>query len=412
MSVVLIYLEPVNTDPVLSPKKKRSSTASKPEKKPTSKSSRGRLTITRSTPSEIPPLHLPEPVQTTEINLEDLPPKTPAAEAIFSPPSTEPSSSQPETKDTPPPGDINQSDQTGLGTRPSRRARPQVSYKEPSLNTKMRRPGKELVDAVVTNRRTSVEPTSAMKRESGESSSTWKPLTTTSAKSTEDMEVGSPLREKLGRRDGSQATENAPEPPKLNSSAASSAISALISATSTKRKTQNASSSSTNEAQNTSSKAQTETSQQGNLAKATEKAAKPEEKDSLAIFDFTDSSPNDPPLSRARDLAKAGKNARRHSALPASSSTSSSAEDKEAYTKAKDNGILPSLGSRVGSNGAIRSTSTSSLNRSSSTSSKLSSAKEKKTSASTSTSTSTQVDAQTGNLRAERAASRRKSMMI
>ncbi|KAM7208666.1 hypothetical protein V8F20_001089 [Naviculisporaceae sp. PSN 640] len=47
--------------------------------------------------------------------------------------------------DTPPPSDI---DSNGEATRPSRRARPAVSYAEPSLRVKMRRPTKELFDAV------------------------------------------------------------------------------------------------------------------------------------------------------------------------------------------------------------------------------------------------------------------------
>lgn len=55
--------------------------------------------------------------------------------------------------DTPPPADISAQGETARG---SRRNRAVVSYAEPSLNTKMRRPGKELVDAVTDSRRSSV----------------------------------------------------------------------------------------------------------------------------------------------------------------------------------------------------------------------------------------------------------------
>lgn len=47
--------------------------------------------------------------------------------------------------DTPPPADISTN---GEASRPSRRARPAISYAEPNLRDKMRRPTKELFDAV------------------------------------------------------------------------------------------------------------------------------------------------------------------------------------------------------------------------------------------------------------------------
>lgn len=50
-----------------------------------------------------------------------------------------------ESHDTPPPADINS---RGEAARPSRRARSQVSYTEPNLRDKMRRPSKQLVSAV------------------------------------------------------------------------------------------------------------------------------------------------------------------------------------------------------------------------------------------------------------------------
>lgn len=75
-------------------------------------------------------------------------PETPANLDIFSPSSSQPSTTRAESRDTPPPSDL------GLGTegqRPSRRARGSVSYAEPNLRDKMRRPTKELVDAVVVD---------------------------------------------------------------------------------------------------------------------------------------------------------------------------------------------------------------------------------------------------------------------
>ncbi|KAF2273207.1 uncharacterized protein EI97DRAFT_384069 [Westerdykella ornata] len=399
--------KPVNTDPVLSPKKHKSSSA-KPEKKaPGLKTNRGRLTITRTNAPEIPPIPLPAPTPVAEIQPEPLPPKTPAVVDIFSPHSDKPSTSRPETKDTPPPADLNSNDQTG---RPSRRARPQVSYKEPSLNTKMRRPGKELVDAVVaTNRRSSVEPTSTVKREPEEHNSGWKRLPSVQGHESEAAEAGSPLREKLGRRDATQQGDTAPDPPRLNSSAASNAISALISATSTARRKTTAVSSAAPETHNVPAPVASKplTAPDGGARATAEKT------DDLAIFDFTDSSPNDPPLSRQRaDLAKGLKTGRRHSSVPASSST----EERLSGSKIKRDEITRPSHSRSGSSSGIRSTSANKLPQADS----RTGSKDKQPSGPPSG--ASQPDLQpsdeaisTASLRgerAERAASRRKSMML
>lgn len=92
---------------------------------------------------------LTEPLlQALEVQPE---PETPAGLDVFSPMSSQPSTAQAESRDTPPPSDI------GSGTeahRPSRRARASVSYAEPNLRDKMRRPTKELVDAVVREDKT------------------------------------------------------------------------------------------------------------------------------------------------------------------------------------------------------------------------------------------------------------------
>ena len=77
----------------------------------------------------------------------DLPPKTPAGLDLFSPTSTEPSV---RSNAQPPEMAITTSVEDVLGNagRGSRRARAAVSYAEPNLRDKMRRPGKELVTAV------------------------------------------------------------------------------------------------------------------------------------------------------------------------------------------------------------------------------------------------------------------------
>ena len=211
-------------------------------------------------------LAAPEPVPVAEINLDSLPPKTPAADADFSPPSTEPSTSRPDNKDTPPPGDVSSGNQTGQAGRPSRRARPQVSYKEPSLAVKMRRDGK-MADAIVpqTDRRTSVEvklaPLTtgrvAIKREIGE----------------EEAEAGSPLRQKLDRRENASP----PELAQTNPCTTSKAISALIDQTSTANR--RASSNFVAKSSDEPASQRVETGEPVIKEEATEK-------DNLAIFDL------------------------------------------------------------------------------------------------------------------------------
>ena len=77
-------------------------------------------------------------------------PETPAPPPLdlLSPTSTEPSVRQEGRGDTPPPPDLGPDSGTGSFGRASRRSRGSVSYAEPSLRDKMRRPTKELVDAV------------------------------------------------------------------------------------------------------------------------------------------------------------------------------------------------------------------------------------------------------------------------
>ncbi|KAF2704794.1 hypothetical protein K504DRAFT_415997 [Pleomassaria siparia CBS 279.74] len=418
--------KPVNTDPVLSPKKQRSSAASKPDKKAsvTTKSSNGRLTITRKPMQDVPPLHIPiEQPDIVEVNLDSLPPKTPAADMIFSPPSTEPSTQRPDNKDTPPPGDF-VSGQAGLDTRPSRRVRAQVSYKEPALNVKMRRPGKELVDAVqLPEKKMGVEPQVGLpsgrvsfQLGPGESNTAWNQVPSTSVRNAGE-EVGSPLREKLDRREGGQGLDSGAiiEPPKLNSSAASNAISALLNASSSRRRTIT-----TVEPESKSQQTVPKTNEPADLRAP---ATKSEEKDNLAIFDFTDSSPTD--TKPRSDLQNPVKPSRRHSTIV---STSSTLETRriDLEPRSRTNGTAPSLHARTESGGgsAVRSASTSSSSKS--TLSSRGSVKERRPSTALLTSQSVtdlkvavpdgpvpHISSRgTGTLRAERAASRRKSMMM
>lgn len=428
-------VEPVNTDPVVSPKKQRSSLQEKPGKleKPTAKArNRPRLNITRNTASDLASIPMPEPVPTAEIVLDSLPPKTPAADTIISPPSTEPSTQRPENKDTPPPGDLSSADQTGQAGRPGRRARPQVSYKEPSLNVKMRRPDAKLVDAVV-DRRTSVEahnpPSTVAKREAnGEIA--WKPVSAVSTSAVEEEpETGSPLRQKMDRRDQDAKASTEPEEP----SATSKAISALINETSTARRKM-AASTTKPATESTAAKAEDIPVPADTSAAKSE----PQAKDNLAVFDFTDSPPAEAATiqrMRVSEVAKAARSARRHSAMPAPGASSGPEERRS--EKEKPEGALPLLHKRTGS-GSAKSSNTLSLARSSSTngaargtsSARTVGVKDKKLTGVSGVSDSAGAsepkakgddvaeakvrdrERETSALRAERAASRRKSMML
>lgn len=79
----------------------------------------------------------------------DRPPKTPVTDLdLFSPTISDPSEPRPDLQDTPPPPDLDPDSATGSFGRGSRRSRGSVSYAEPNLRAKMRRPTKELIDAV------------------------------------------------------------------------------------------------------------------------------------------------------------------------------------------------------------------------------------------------------------------------
>lgn len=94
------------------------------------------------------PIHVPgpEPVS-APVEAIEIEPETLSSEApeLPVPDSPEPTVPLEEARDTPPPADISS---RGEISRPSRRARAAVSYAEPNLRDKMRRPTKQLFDAV------------------------------------------------------------------------------------------------------------------------------------------------------------------------------------------------------------------------------------------------------------------------
>jgi hypothetical protein len=92
---------------------------------------------------EIPSLPEPTPPVVTIIP-ESCEPNTPGL-ALISPDTPDRSAPREMALDTPPPGHLSVDGET---SRPSRRARAAISYAEPNLRDKMRRPTKELFDAV------------------------------------------------------------------------------------------------------------------------------------------------------------------------------------------------------------------------------------------------------------------------
>jgi len=155
----------------------------------------------------------------------DLPPTTPAVD-MLSPMPSEPSTIKHAGADTPPPGNLVPG---GDGTnRPSRRVRSAVNYAEPSLNTKMRRPTKDLVDAIVIK--------------SGNSGDTRKPMRTVVIKREDDSvegwrdelpisamaESNSPLGSKTGNPDHQRSkSEGGQQNRSTERSASGAAINAL-----------------------------------------------------------------------------------------------------------------------------------------------------------------------------------------
>lgn len=96
----------------------------------------------RLVPIKLPPL----PPAGSSAATPPVEPETPSADpGVVFPDTPETKSTSEKPKDTPPPADISSHGET---SRPSRRVRASVSYAEPNLRDKMRRPTKEMLDAV------------------------------------------------------------------------------------------------------------------------------------------------------------------------------------------------------------------------------------------------------------------------
>jgi hypothetical protein len=257
--------------------------------------------------------------------------------------------------------------------------------------------------------------------------STWKPLGAVGGRTgEEDGEVGSPLRQKLDRREGGLDSKS--DAPRLNSAAASHAISAMIEETRRKSLGTNGL---------PSAKVTFEPPEYTSQATSSESktpAMKPDKED-LAIFDFNESSPPNivgpsavtstttNASSRSRiDLAKAARSARRHSAVPAP--IISATEERRVDAELKQDGVLPAVHKRTAS-GSVRSSSNSQLGSNKSTTATREKERGRRgISAGTGTaapglvnnasqmSLTSKIEGDGLGTRAERAAIRRKSMML
>lgn len=167
-----------NLDVVNSPKKRTAINPTIDEEKNRimkTKTPRDRTTVARSRSRSLDPdsqsqSQTESAPKTIDIELE---PETPAAVDISSAPTTAPYT-RPATRDTPPPGDI--TTENPEAARPSRRARASVSYAEPNLRDKMRRPTKDLVDAITKSAKqaSTIEPATQKVKTEPEDEETWK----------------------------------------------------------------------------------------------------------------------------------------------------------------------------------------------------------------------------------------------
>ena len=149
-------LESVNTDPVHSPvKANRVDTKNKIAE---AKDDFAKIVRESSRAKDKPPSKRPAPTKdpeaaiptTTVVKPIEPSPEMPAPPPsdTFSPVTSEASAARPNSRDTPPPADLEPDTGTGSFGRASRRQRGSVSYVQPNLRDKMRRPTKDLVDAV------------------------------------------------------------------------------------------------------------------------------------------------------------------------------------------------------------------------------------------------------------------------
>lgn len=163
--------ESVNTDPVSSPVKSRRplegekpvpanrDLSSKPRERSKSREQAPSQRFARPAKMSHTPAPDPKPISRKAAPPSRPPPETPAPPMldVLSPDGSEPPAARPESRDTPPPGDLDpeaaNTNSFGSLGRASRRQRGSVSYAEPNLRDKMRRPTKDLVDAVAAEDR-------------------------------------------------------------------------------------------------------------------------------------------------------------------------------------------------------------------------------------------------------------------
>ena len=252
----------------------------------------------------------------------EAPPETPAPPLLelFSPELSEPSAARAESRDTPPPPELGPDTGTGSFGRASRRPKGNVNYAQPNLRDKMRRPTKELIDAVGAEERARIAkvegdvPNSVFIKQEDDADAmpTWK----TNAPNNDDRirpEPRSPLDNKIGaaelpasviterRRRTIVPTINEAIDPVKPASGAASAIAALAAGT-----------------QRTKRREEDEISRDMDRE---EQTREPIERTS--IYEFTGSSPVEPSGKPVCDtgqeaLAKTIRSSRRHSSVPAS----------------------------------------------------------------------------------------------
>ena len=273
-----------------------------------------------------PGMARPKEVASKDIEVRkplEAPPETPAPPLpeLFSPEPSEPSAARPESRDTPPPPDLGPDTGTGSFGRASRRPKGNVSYVQPNLRDKMRRPTKELVDAVGAEERARIakaesdasQPGFIKKEEEADAVPTWK----TNALMNDERvrpEPTSPLSNKIGaaelpasvmterrRRTLVPALSNDAMDPVKRAYGAASAIAALTAGTQRPRRK--------------------EEEESNRDMDREEQTREPMERTS--IYEFTGSSPADPSGKTVNDtgqeaLAKTIRSSRRHSSVPAS----------------------------------------------------------------------------------------------
>ena len=266
----------------------------------------------------------PAAIATSTSKNVDPPPETPAPpNDLFSPVSSEPSAARAESRDTPPPPDLGPDTGTGSFGRASRRSRGSINYAQPNLRDKMRRPTSELVDAVGAEERlrqanlarTERENTASVtiKHEDTDTLPVWdrndardnqrnreeptSPLSNKTSGSATDL-PGSVITERRRRSIAPSRGEDISDQSKP--SGAASAIAALTAGNHRSKRTGE---------------------ENSHVINGRDKLREPEER--LSIFDFTGSSPADPEAhatDKDEQTTKPMRSAsRRHSSVSASS---------------------------------------------------------------------------------------------